>query len=1151
MKKIFISLFLAVTLLVSGFAQTDQRTRTTKIADIVMQLPAGNTERFNQLMGELIQLGDVVSDLAPRLADPGGNDSQIRYAISGLAMYASKDVNRKATVAQGICAAIPKAKSDEIRDFLFIQLQYVAGAESVETAAQYLDNARLADAAARVLVRIGSDAAGKALLAALEKPVEIKSPAQLASLASTPKAQQVSIVEALGDMRYQPANEAIRAWAATADVKLRKAVFHSLAMIAAPASEEVLANAAKAVNYQYESADLFGSYVLFLKNSLPAQADMVTKSAKKMMKATSDVSQIAAKTAALELVTLSAGEKAVGDVVDALGSNNKQYREAALMYSSNVHSDKMFEALMKKLKKEKRPEVKAEILTAFSDRGDKVEWTFVREYLADNNSSIRMAAIVLAGKLNGAAAIGPVIKAMNTSDEGVVKTGKNTLLTINDDKLAGEVAAAIPQASAQAKIAFMEILASRRAEAHAGVIFAQTSSDDAGVRLAACKALASVVSEKDIPRVAQLLNAASNKDEIAALQEALYTTVSASSQIQQTQLVQTQMNACNKPAAYFNVLAMVGGQDALNVVVKGFNGGDAAIRAAAFEALTRWSDTSATASLYDVAAANPTGDYFDSALTSYVAKVSSSKNTPEQKLLLLRKALEISRSASQKQAILRQISRTGTFLGLITAGQYLNDSSSDVQQAAVQAVRSIALAHPEYYGKEVTTLLNKAMAVNKDSEADYQKQAILKHMAAWPQEAGFVSMFNGKDLTGWKGLVENPIARSKMTAKQLAEKQTKADEIMRRDWKVENGMLVFDGKGYDNLCSEKMYGDFELYVDWRITAKGDAGIYLRGTPQVQIWDIALIKVGAQVGSGGLYNNQKHMSKPLVVADNPVNEWNSFYIKMVGEKVIVYLNGQLVVDNITLENFWDRSLPIFPQDAIELQAHGERVEYRDIYVHELPRSEPYEVSDTEKAEGFVPMFNGVDMSGWIGNLKDYFPQDRMLVCDPARGGKGNLFTDKEYSDFIMRFDFQLTPAANNGLGIRSPLTGDAAYVGMELQILDDGADVYKDLQPYQYHGSVYGVIPAKPGYLKPVGEWNTQEVIAEGNHIKVTLNGVVILDGDIATASKNFTQTADGREHPGLLNKNGHIGFLGHGSELAFRNLRIKDLAKQPPSKGKK
>ena len=125
------------------------------------------------------------------------------------------------------------------------------------------------------------------------------------------------------------------------------------------------------------------------------------------------------------------------------------------------------------------------------------------------------------------------------------------------------------------------------------------------------------------------------------------------------------------------------------------------------------------------------------------------------------------------------------------------------------------------------------------------------------------------------------------------------------------------------------------------------------------------------------------------------------------------------------------------------------------------------------------------------------------------------------------------------GIRTPLEGDAAYVGMELQILDDDAPIYKDLEEYQYHGSVYGVIAAKRGHLKPLGEWNCQEVIADGDNIKITLNGNVIVDGNLREASKNGT--VDGKDHPGLLNKSGHIAFLGHGSEVKFRNIRIKEL----------
>jgi hypothetical protein len=210
---------------------------------------------------------------------------------------------------------------------------------------------------------------------------------------------------------------------------------------------------------------------------------------------------------------------------------------------------------------------------------------------------------------------------------------------------------------------------------------------------------------------------------------------------------------------------------------------------------------------------------------------------------------------------------------------------------------------------------------------------------------GFVALFNGKDLTNWKGLLnpgkdkvtgkeklDNPINRAKLTPEELKVAQAEADENMRAHWRVEDGALVFDGKGR-SLATAKDYGDFEMWVTWKILKGGDSGIYLRGTPQVQIWDTDL-KNGAAVGSGGLYNNQKNPSKPLVKADKPVENWNTFWIKMVGERVWVKLNGVLVVDGVTLENYWDRKQPIFPTGQIELQNHGNTLWFKNIYIKEL-------------------------------------------------------------------------------------------------------------------------------------------------------------------------------------------------------------------------
>jgi hypothetical protein len=192
---------------------------------------------------------------------------------------------------------------------------------------------------------------------------------------------------------------------------------------------------------------------------------------------------------------------------------------------------------------------------------------------------------------------------------------------------------------------------------------------------------------------------------------------------------------------------------------------------------------------------------------------------------------------------------------------------------------------------------------------------------------GFTPLFDGHSLTNFKGLVADPPHRAKMSPQELAAAQDKADQRMRDHWHAENGVLHFDGKG-DSLCTLADYTNFELLVDWKIEKGGDSGIYLRGSPQVQIWDNPL-------GSGGLYNNQKNPSKPLAVADNPIGEWNTFRIRMIDDKVTVWLNNTLVVDNTTLENYWERGQPIYPTGQIELQNHSNPLEFRNIWIKPLP------------------------------------------------------------------------------------------------------------------------------------------------------------------------------------------------------------------------
>lgn len=193
-----------------------------------------------------------------------------------------------------------------------------------------------------------------------------------------------------------------------------------------------------------------------------------------------------------------------------------------------------------------------------------------------------------------------------------------------------------------------------------------------------------------------------------------------------------------------------------------------------------------------------------------------------------------------------------------------------------------------------------------------------------------------------------------------------------------------------------------------------------------------------------------------------------------------------------------------------------------------------------APNAVDLFDGKTLDGWIGAIDSYEVRDGAIVTLPGHGG--NLLTKNEYADFVLWLEFRLPPGGNSGVGIRAPLEGDAAYQGMEIQVLDDTADKYADLQPYQFHGSIYGVAPAERGRLRPVGQWNREEIRCVGRHVTVKLNGKTIVDVDLDEAAPGG-KTIDGNDHPGLKRRAGHIGLLGHGDAVAFRKIMIDDLSK--------
>jgi hypothetical protein len=377
-------------------------------------------------------------------------------------------------------------------------------------------------------------------------------------------------------------------------------------------------------------------------------------------------------------------------------------------------------------------------------------------------------------------------------------------------------------------------------------------------------------------------------------------------------------------------------------------------------------------------------------------------------------------------------------------------------------------------------------------------------------------------------------------AKRVAEWTADA----KKHWSVEHGELVNDGNGA-YLATDKEFGDIELLIDYKTVAKADSGIYLRATPQVQIWDTTKEggkwNLGADKGSGGLWNNTKGAAgkDPLVHADKPFGEWNSFRILQVGERTTIWLNGKLVVEHARLENFWNRKAALLGKAPILLQTHGGEIRWRNVFVREIPAAEANALLRKHQPTGFADVFNGKDFTGWAGAVANYEVKDGAIVCQPKKGGV--LHTKDEYADFVARLEYQLPEGGNNGLAIRYPGQGDAAYSGMcEIQILDDTAAKYAKLDVRQYNGSAYGMVPAHRGYLRPTGEWNFMEVTVRGPTIQVELNGTRILDTDLSQV-KEFMGN---RPHPGMNRTAGQFGFCGHSDPVAFRNIQIKRLEKK-------
>lgn len=1117
----YILIGLILTTSVSFLSAQDQRTFETKVADVLNLLPANNNETYKKTMQDLINMGpDVVDELVGLYQDSlGDQNAKLDFAISGIGKFlSSANESVQSSFAKAFVSNAQKNMRNEMAAALLEELVFFMPTDDLALLKPILQDRGLQMRALDILEMHPNKESGELVWGAM---------------ASADNRSRFKIYKILRDERFGKQNEVLNPSMANSQTELGQMILQGMAESGAPNFKDYFMELAMAqpdpiqidALMKYTSSSAAKGHSTGSIEVLSAILDQ--KDSNKQLHAL----------AVLELARV-APNRSIEAVQKAFSSSDEEIAIAAahaLDYLGESHFGQLVASI------EKAPALaKAAAIRILTRKGWSGSIALVRSGLESPDSLVASQAVIGLAEMEGTTAQGEVLRFLGSADNAMaVQAAVAALRMSTDTKNINQVANILTGVDDDMQKQLIPLIAERGDNSYFSRVLKVAEQSEGAVQTEAIKALAKLGTAKDIESVLSLVNDLSG-DALTTGQMTLDKMMNAGGTTNWESALLSAIEGNNK-SKFIPLMGHLSGMKPHQLAKDILASNDDDIKNQLLTTMGEWADGSMTQTVIGMMD-NP--ETYKNAFNAALGTIKRADWSDIRKILYLKKLHEYLKYPMDEVALIEEMSAFRNFYSLLTVGEYLENSTGSVQNAAAKGIMNIVMPGPQNDDGMTEPIAINRLIMARDivsgTDSEYFKENINTYIASIDTNAseGFISMFNGENLDGWHGFVANPIQLSRMSEKEIAEKLVGANQRMNDHWWVEDGMIHFKGKG-QNLVSDRNYRNFVMLVDWRIGEDGDSGIYLRGTPQVQIWDTARVDVGAQVGSGGLYNNQEHSSKPDKLADMAIGDWNHMKMVMMGEKVSVWLNGDLVVDQVVMENYWDRTIPIFPTGPVELQAHGTDIAFKNIYIKEIPSGED-KLTREEKEDGFKPLFNGYNLDDWTGNKTQYQVVNGVIVVDPEASGKsGNLYTEEQFDNFNFRFEFLLTPGANNGLGIHAPLSGDVAYGGKELQILDNTAAIYANLKPYQYHGSLYGIAPAKRGYLKPVGEWNSQEVIIDGDHYKVILNGTTILDVNVKKVTKNGTM--DGKAHPGLKIKKGHIGFLGHGSEVRFRNIRIKEL----------
>jgi hypothetical protein len=1067
------------------------------VQDLLKLLPAQNYAENKLISQALLARGPEMSIQLFNMLDDTSSivHNRAHYALDGMAQQAATlpilDPSRTQFVAS-LCKQLQAKESEETTVFILALLQKCPGEKMIPALQPLLYTEHFCDLAAAALQVLNTPSAAQLLLDEVHK---------------VPDGQKVTILYHLAAMHFVKAESALLKLADHTHSGIKKAALYALA--------ELPSGKAEAALKEYKDQSLYLQYIqrLIATNGKPKAAALSREILNDNQKwdATQHIQ-------ALSLLVEAAGVAALPDLQHAAANGPNDLAARALQLAVPFDGRKETDSWLAIMPSASAQE-QAAIISLLGKQKAVAATASLHPFMSNANQNVAMASITALAQIQDAQVIPDLLKTLNQShDDAVNQHIKNTLLTLPYPPFAAEAKKFFSGASIPAQKLILEIVTSRRDSTVETLLANASTAGDESIRLLALKGLENLGTDQSLSiLLTQYLQAESAQMERAqqsAIVEIVKRTPKSMAAVRQA----TQQATPDQKGKMFRILRSIGGAGSLDFMKTA--AATPALKEEALRTMLDWPDVSALAGVLEVAVnkENPTNRIL--AIRSGLRLIRENSMDDLRRLDLLMKLMSCSDRADEKRMVLAELGRVKTAAAIKYAAGLTNDP--EIGQEACLAIMNIVKSDQQDHNAEPELAPQRiAAAVLEGRPGRPQNQAALLTSNDNKPPEGFVALFNGVDLTGWKGLVEDPVKRSQMSAVQLARAQKEADEEMIKHWQVRDGVLYFDGAGH-SLCTSRDYTDFEMYVDWKIEKLGDSGIYLRGAPQVQIWDPAQWPEG----SGGLYNNQKNPSKPLVKADHPIGDWNTFHIIMQDDRVTVYLNSVLVVDHVVMENYWERDKPIYRSGQIELQSHNSPLYFRNIFIRELEPKSLFNGS----------LFNGKDLNGWqvVGGRGDAWGAENGILYTTGQGG-GWLSTTREFANFKLELEFRVPNNGNSGVFLRSPHQGDPAYTGMEIQVLDDYGDEYTKLNPWQYTGSVYGIQPPNQRATKHAGEWQKMCITCVGPQVTVELNGIKTVDTNL------IEHMQESVSHPGIKRRAGYIGLQNHSTRLEYRNLYLQEL----------